>query len=272
MTVRPELFQLCWGCLLQQEIEKKLDCVQQLVSLWHRGVVRVEHDAACSDLKAAGLPAGLDLVHPSQVARRRLGTPAGRVALLHAVAHIEFSAINLALDAVYRFRNMPFEYYSDWLTVAAEECYHFTLVRHQLKKMDSDYGQLVAHNGLWEVARYSASDVLQRMALVPRVLEARGLDVTPSMIKRVDAVGDRQFADILKIIHRDEIRHVRAGSKWFHYCCTKRSLEPDATFDTILGQYKSDMNAAISGPFHRSARLNAGFSEAELEKLQKQSV
>ena len=262
-----DLFQHTWRCLTATAITDKLSCVQQLVALWHQHKLVVQHDSHCDELDRPGLPADLQLVHPTQVPRRRLGSREGRIALLHAVAHIEFSAINLALDAVYRFRHMPMQYYDDWLRVAAEECYHFALVRRQLLNTGSDYGDLPAHNGLWEVARYSSHDVLVRMALVPRVLEARGLDVTPDMIGRVSAVGDIAFADILKIILRDEIGHVRAGSQWFHYICAARMLDPEVTFDNILQQYKSDLNAHIKGPFEIEARLQAGFTKTELDRL-----
>ena len=262
-----DLFERTWRCLITTDIADKLVCVQQLVASWHMGKLQLGHASPCRELEQAGLPAALQLVHPTKVPRRRLGSREGRIALLHAVAHIEFSAINLALDAVYRFRNMPAQYYADWLRVAAEECYHFALVRQQLLRLDSDYGHLPAHSGLWEVARYSAEDVLIRMALVPRVLEARGLDVTPDMIRRVTEVGDSAFADILRIIFRDEIRHVRTGSLWFNYICTGRKLAPESTFENILQQYKSDLNAHINGPFEIEARLQAGFTPVELDRL-----
>jgi len=138
--MKHDLFRSCWESLAETSIAGKLASVQQLVSQWHQGQLGIDANSPCQSLVRAGLPDNLQLVHPSKVARRRLGTKAGRIALLHAVAHIEFSAINLALDAVYRFREMPVSYYNDWLRVAAEECYHFSLVRHQLLKMDSDYG------------------------------------------------------------------------------------------------------------------------------------
>jgi uncharacterized ferritin-like protein (DUF455 family) len=265
--MKHELYRSCWDCLVEDSIEGKLAAVQSLVSAWHQGRVDIDANAPCQSLPEAGLPGNLKLVHPSKVARRRLGTDAGRIALLHAVAHIEFSAINLALDAVYRFRDMPLRYYEDWLLIAAEECYHFTLIRTQLRKMGSDYGDLPAHNGLWDVAIYSTADVINRMALVPRVLEARGLDVTPGMIDRVNDVGDSEFADILKIILRDEIGHVRAGSHWFKYVCGHRGLDSTDTFDKILRQYKEDLNAHIRGPFHIEARLQAGFNQTEITNL-----
>jgi len=265
--MKPELFSRSWDCLLENSVAGKLACVQSLVESWHLHKVAIDHESPCHHLARAGLPENLQLVHPVKVARRRIGTKEGRIALLHAVAHIEFSAINLALDAIYRFRHMPAAYYADWLRVAAEECYHFSLIRHQLRNMGSDYGALTAHNGLWDVAVYSASDVLKRMALVPRVLEARGLDVTPGMIQRVTDVGDMRFADILGIILRDEIRHVRTGSEWFKTICNQRGLDSTTTFDKILREYRTDLNAHINGPFHIAARLQAGFTQTEIDNL-----
>ena len=265
--MKQALFSSCWECLTETSIDAKLAKVQRLVSAWHQGQVEILQHEACRPLAKAGLPENLRLVHPAKVARRRLGTEAGRIALLHAVAHIEFNAINLAVDAAYRFRGMPPSYYANWLRVAAEECYHFSLIRNQLKRMGSDYARLPAHHGLWDVAVYSASDVLTRMALVPRVLEARGLDVAPSMIERVEAVNDNQFADILRIILRDEVRHVRTGSEWFRALCKQRGIDSTIEFDKILRQYMNDLNAHIKGPFHVSARLRAGFNQTEIDNL-----
>ena len=262
-----ELFHSSWRCLNIRAADEKLDCVQILAERWFLGKLDADHDAPIEQLEEAGIPESVQLVHPARVPRRRLGSQEGRVALLHAVAHIEFSAINLALDAVYRFRNMPSHYYTDWIRVAAEECYHFRLISGLLKQMGEHYGTLPAHDGLWRVAVYSAGDVLVRMALVPRVLEARGLDVTPGMIRRVRETGDIRFADILTIIFRDEIRHVRTGSEWFRYVCSVRNLDSEDTFDTLLRKYVDDLNAHLSGPFHKEARLSAGFTDKELTIL-----
>lgn len=238
-----------------------------MAQAWYQGQLVLTENQPVQVLYQAGMPEQLNLVHPSKVERRRLGSTQGRIALLHAIAHIEFSAINLALDAIYRFREMPQAYYEDWLSVACEECYHFSLIRHQLNKMDVDYGDLPAHEGLWDVAQYSGHDVLVRMALVPRVLEARGLDVTPGMIERVLKVGDSDFADILRIIFRDEVGHVAIGSHWFKAICQQRDLDSDVTFNDIIHKYRKDMNAHIKGPFQEEARLSAGFSLRELEQL-----
>ncbi len=235
---------------------------------WYLGGLRYnDNNVPVECIQMAGVPESLMLVAPVDVPRRRIGSREGLVALLHAIAHIEFSAINLAVDAIYRFRDMPEQYYDDWMKVATEECYHFSMIRQQLQREGSDYGELPAHQGLWDVANYSADDVLHRMALVPRVLEARGLDVTPGMIKRVEDAGYDNFAEILKIIFRDEIGHVRIGSFWFNTLCKKRALDPLQQFNSMLADYCRDMNAHISGPFDEDARKSAGFSEQELEQL-----
>jgi len=211
-----------------------------------------------------GRPDKPQLVDPKSVKHRKLTTEQGRAGLVHAVAHIEFNAINLALDAIYRFRDMPDQYYFDWLLVAAEESKHFNLLRNRLEIMGYHYGDLPAHNGLWEMAVKTDHDALTRMALVPRVLEARGLDVTPGMIKRLEQVGDVETIAILEIILSEEIGHVAIGSRWFNYCCEIKGVEPDLTFRELLKQY---MGGGLRGPLHSEARLQAGFSQAELEQL-----
>ncbi|WP_420426551.1 ferritin-like domain-containing protein [Algiphilus sp.] len=212
-----------------------------------------------------GRPQQPELVHPREVAHRGLGTPAGRVALLHAVAHIEFNAINLALDAIVRFAGMPLAYYRDWWSVAQDEARHFQMLARRLQDYDARYGDLPAHNGLWEMAEKTAHDPLHRMALVPRVLEARGLDVTPGMIQRLEQAGDHQSAAILGTILDEEVRHVAIGSHWFRWHCQQSGLEPESTFSALLRDY----GVEIRPPLNQSARREAGFSRLELEGFQR---
>jgi len=212
-------------------------------------------------LPAPGRPARPELVAPRSLARRGLGSAAGRVALLHSLAHIEFNAINLALDAVYRFRAMPAAYVDDWLRVAADEGEHFMLLHERLHALDSRYGALPAHDGLWDMARRTEHDVLVRMALVPRILEARGLDVAPPMIERLMRAGDAPSAAILERIYTDEITHVEVGNRWFRHVCDERGLDGRAVFRDLLAGPNS---AYLRGPYNREARLQAGFDEAEL--------
>jgi len=211
-----------------------------------------------------GRPQRPQLVHPASVPRRRLGSVAGRIALLHAIAHIEFNAINLALDAALRFAGMPPQYYLDWLSVAADEARHFALLQQRLQDLDADYGELPAHDGLWQMAIKTADDVLARMALVPRVLEARGLDVTPGMIDKLRATGDDASVAVLQVILEEEVRHVEIGTRWFRHCCARRGLDADATFTALLDQLHPD---GIKPPLNDTARRRADFSEAELHML-----
>ena len=216
----------------------------------------------------AGRPSKPDLVEPAKLKRRRLGSEAGRAALVHAVTHIEFNAINLALDAAYRFRDMPSQYYHDWISVAADEARHFQLLSTRLQSMGFNYGDFPAHNGLWEMAQRTADDCMNRMALVPRVLEARGLDVTPGMIERLQSAGDHQTVRILRIILDEEVRHVEIGSHWFRICCDQRGLEAESTF---LGLLEAYFSGAIRGPFNVPARISAGFTQREMDAISRLS-
>jgi uncharacterized ferritin-like protein (DUF455 family) len=216
-------------------------------------------------IAAPGRPPRPALVSPRQVPRRGLGTAEGRVALVHAVAHIEFNAINLAWDAVYRFRGMPLDYYRDWVGVAADEARHFALLQARLAELGHAYGDFDAHDGLWEMAVKTSGSCLERMALVPRVLEARGLDVTPGMISRLRSVGDTASVAILETILREEVAHVAAGSRWFTWCCARAGCDPEAVFAALLAEH---VRGAAKGPFNIPARLAAGFTRAELARLE----
>jgi len=215
-------------------------------------------------LLACGRPERPELVPPGQLRKRGLGSLDGRLALVHAIAHIEFNAINLGLDAALRFPGMPDAFYRDWLSVAADEARHFRMLADRLVELGSAYGAFPAHNGLWDMAERTAHDVLVRMALVPRVLEARGLDVTPGMIDRLASAGDHETVALLKIILHEEERHVAIGSRWFQSLCRDRGLDPDQTFDELLERYFSGQ---LRGPFNLPARRRAGFSEPELARL-----
>ncbi len=255
---------------MEAGVDKKLACVEMLYRCWQA----VDCQLVVPDLKQVlnppdeimipGRPDKPDLIEPEKLKQRKLGSETGRATLIHAIAHIEFNAINLALDAVYRFRGMPDAYYGEWLKVASEEAYHFSLLNHRLKKMGYHYGDFPAHNGLWEMVLKTAHDVLIRMALVPRVLEARGLDVTPGMMERLKKAGDSETVDILEIILRDEIGHVAIGSRWFKYACKQRGLNPEKTFRELLVEY---MGGVLRGPFHTEARLKAGFTQEEMDEL-----
>lgn len=246
---------------MQTDVPTKLAGAKALYQAWQQGdLTRAGAATLIEAIEVPGRPIKPELISPTAVKQRKLTTLEGRLALLHAVAHIEFNAINLALDAVYRFREMPDEYYGDWLQVASEEAYHFALVCERMNGLGMQYGELEAHNGLWDQACRTAHDVMVRMALVPRVLEARGLDVTPPMMQRLREAKDIDSVAVLEVILREEVGHVRIGSRWYHYCCNQRGLEPESTFKQLLRALPTPPRS----PFYTEGRLQAGFSEQEL--------
>ena len=204
------------------------------------------------------------LVAPKEVPARSPFTLEGRAALLHAVTHIEFNAINLALDAVWRFTGMPVAFCRDWLRVASEEALHFTLLREHLQSLGFDYGDFDAHDGLWAMTERTAGDVTARMALVPRTLEARGLDATPPMQAKLRRAGDLRAAEILDVILRDEIGHVAIGNHWYRWLCTRDGHDPVALYADLAVRYEAPR---LRPPFNHAARLAAGFTEAEIGLL-----
>jgi uncharacterized ferritin-like protein (DUF455 family) len=205
-------------------------------------------------------------VSPLSVGCRSMATPEGRATLIHALAHIEFNAINLALDAVWRFAGMPREYYADWLQVADEEALHFLLLNGHLQSMGYSYGDFPAHNSLWEMAEKTRHDILARIALVPRTMEARGLDATPQVRAKLAQAGDTAAAAILDVILNDEIGHVATGNRWYNWLCEQRGLEPVAAYAALAAEYRAPV---LRGPFNLEARRAAGFSEPELAALSK---
>ena len=211
-----------------------------------------------------GRPALPLLVPALQVPRRSPFTTEGRAALLHAVTHIEFNAINLALDAAWRFAGMPAAYYRDWLRVASEEALHFTLLREHLQTLGHDSGDFPAHDGRWAMTERTAGDITARMALVPRTLEARGLDATPPMQAKLAKAGDTRAVEILDVILRDEIGHVAIGNRWYAWLCARDGLDPVAHYALLTRQHGAPR---WRPPFNHAARLAAGFSEAEMAAL-----
>ncbi len=222
-----------------------------------------------------GRPNKPELTHPAKVPRRSPATLEGRAALIHSICHIEFNAINLALDAVWRFDAMPAAYYRDWMLVAKEEAYHFSLLRGHLRGMGAqpngpprwDYGDFAAHDGLWEMCDKTAHDAVARMALVPRTLEARGLDATPLIQAKLRQVGTPDAlaaVAILDIILRDEVGHVAIGNHWYRWLCTRDGLDPVAHYSALTERYKAPK---MRGPFNTEARQRAGFTADEIEAL-----
>lgn len=262
---RPQvLMDLGHRCLAERDPVFKAQTTLAVAGKLATGAVVLDASDRAPPPATPGRPSKPRLVAPRQLPARGLGTVPGRAAFLHAIAHIEFNAINLAWDAVCRFRGLPAAFHHDWVQVAADEARHFMMLRDRLQYLGFDYGDFDAHDGLWQMAQATADSCLRRMALVPRVLEARGLDVTPSMIERLRRVGDSGSAEVLEVILHEEIAHVAVGSRWFHWCCAQEGLDPEDTFVELV---RSHARGALRGPFNETARLDAGFSVAELRRL-----
>jgi uncharacterized ferritin-like protein (DUF455 family) len=267
MAAHPlSLHDLATRCVASASVADKLALTADTARRFASGDVAID-DAPCGVAPLPTMPGRPErprLVAPRALPQRGLASAEGRAALVHAVAHIEFNAINLAWDAAARFRGLPHAYYADWVGVAVDEARHFGWLSARLAELGFAYGDFDAHDGLWEMAVKTADSCLARMALVPRVLEARGLDVTPGMIARLRSVGDHATVSILEDILREEVAHVAAGSRWFAWCCEREGVEPSATFETLIAQH---LRGAIRGPFNAEARLAAGFTAAELARL-----
>ena len=260
-----ELRQAALYWLAECDAVQKAAGVRRLAQAWAAGEIGLDVGAVSSAQPAIpGHPAKPELVSPLTVKRRAMNTPEGRAVMIHALVHIEFNAINLALDALWRFADMPRAYYTDWLQVADEEALHFTLLADHLHRQGYAYGDFSGHNGLWDMAVKTQHDVLARMALLPRTMEARGLDVTPGSRAKLVQAGDSEVGPILDIILRDEIGHVSIGNRWFNHLCAQRGLEPGATYAALLAEHNA---VPRRGPFNLEARRAAGFSEEELARL-----
>jgi uncharacterized ferritin-like protein (DUF455 family) len=256
--------------LLETDPRAKTEGVAGLAHTYGAGGCSLDPAAVLAPIGAIpGRPARPELVPPRLVGRRSMVTPEGRAMLVHALAHIEFNAINLALDAIWRFPDMPDAYYSDWLKVASEEAYHFSLLASHLGALGHAYGDFPGHDSLWEMVEKTSGDILARMALVPRTLEARGLDAIPPLRAKLAQAGDLAAAQILDIILRDEVGHVEIGNRWYLGLCAERGLEPVATYEELALRYKAPV---LKGPFNLEARRRAGFTEAELARYRGDSV
>ncbi len=243
--------------------------VRHLYDAWQqRKITLNEKQVLHCDLPIPGRPLQPVLVSPKEVKKRSLNSLEGRAVLLHALAHIEFNAINLALDIMWRFSDMPIKFYVDWLVVAKEESLHFSLLNNHLKSLGYSYGDFPAHNSLWELAERTQNDLLARIAMVPRTMEARGLDATPAIREKLSQAGDKTAAAIVDIILRDEIGHVAFGDYWFKYLCDQADINPEQTYQALIKQYGIKVNATS---FNKQARIEAGFSEEELAALILQS-
>lgn len=252
------------ACLQLLQISAPQDKAAQVRGLDAARCTLDPTDAFTEPDRLPGRPERPLLVQPAQLKTRAVGTLEGRAGLIHALTHIEANAINLALDMVWRFAGMPAAFYLDWWQVAQEEALHFDLLNSHLNEMGFAYGDFPAHDGLWDMAERTRNDVLARLALVPRTLEARGLDATPAVRNRLVSVGDLAAAKILDIILRDEIGHVAIGNRWYRYLCDARQLDPVSSYAALARRYQAPQ---LKGPFNLTARRAAGFTEAELSAL-----
>ncbi|AXE36805.1 ferritin-like domain-containing protein [Chromobacterium phragmitis] len=264
MSQAQSLYPLIERALLCPEVEDKMAWTESLFRDWRTGRLARRDGPPAYALPEPGRPERPELVHPARVPKRSLSTRHGHGALLHAIVHIEFNAVNLALDAAWRFRQLPDAFVDDWLKVAAEEAGHFRLLQGRLSELGFAYGDFPAHDGLWAMCRKTDHDAMVRMALVPRVLEARGLDVTPGIQRRLAGIGDHASVAALDIILRDEVGHVLIGNRWFITLCRERGLEPQATFRGLLEEHGMRQHP---GEYNLSARAAAGFFADELEAL-----
>ncbi|MES2759290.1 MAG: ferritin-like domain-containing protein [Pseudomonadota bacterium] len=265
MAQPPELRAHALQCLLETDPLAKTAAIAAMAAAYAGGGWQLDAGASMQAVGAIpGRPPRPELVAPRLVGRRSMVTVEGRAMLIHALAHIEFNATNLALDALWRFPDMPARYYTDWLRVSKEEAVHFSMLSAHLLALGYRYGDFPAHDSLWEMVDKTRGDVVARMALVPRTLEARGLDAIPPLRAKLAQAGDLAAAAILDVILREEVGHVEIGNRWYGYLCQQRALEPRATYAALAARYEAPV---LKGPFNIEARRRAGFSDEELDAM-----
>lgn len=265
METLPELRQTAYNAFISTKIENKMPLAGVLFAYTAINII-ANIDLNCSNAKP-GVPAKPLLLEPLKVVKRSPFTEEGHAALMHSICHIEFNAVNLALDAIWRFPGMPEQYYLDWAKVAKEEAYHFTLLQNHLKSIAYEYGDFPAHTGLWAMCEKTKDDIVARMALVPRTLEARGLDATPliqAKLRKVNTPFAKEAVEILDIILRDEIGHVAIGNHWYRWLCRRDGLDPLAHYGILHAKHAAPR---LRPPLNLAARLQAGFTSQEIEYL-----
>lgn len=262
----PELRQTALELLAVTDPARKVAGVQELFAGYHQQKIELNTTEVfnAQGLELPGRPVKPQLIPPLEVPKRSMATPEGRVSLLHSLAHIEFNAMNLALDAIWRFPEMPTQYYADWLKVTKEEAYHFSLIEGHLQSLGFAYGDFPAHNSLWEMVERTSDAIIARMALVPKTMEARGLDAVPAIRDRFKQIKDSQVVEILEIILRDEVGHVLIGNQWFNFLCAKENISPIQAYRELARAYRAP---TMRGPFNLEARKRAGFTQEELSLL-----
>ena len=265
MPATPELRQAAYQAFISPNIEQKMTLAGVLPA--YTAINSIVNITPNNTQSKPGVPAKPELLEPLNVDKRSPFTPAGHAALMHAICHIEFNAVNLALDAIWRFAGMPEQYYLDWAQVAKEEANHFTLLQNHLKSIGYSYGSFPAHTGLWAMCEKTKDDVVARMALVPRTLEARGLDATPliqTKLRKVKTPYAAEAIAILDIILRDEIGHVAIGNRWYRWLCKRDGLDPMHHYATLHNRHAAPK---LRAPFNLEARLKAGFTPQEIAFL-----
>lgn len=249
----------CIDAIAARDLDRKTAIVRAVARRWFERTISVMSPLDGTPPDSPGRPARPELVEPKRVPRRSLHTDKGRIALAHALAHIELNAIDLALDIIARFaaERPPASFFDGWMQVAFEEAKHFTLLRNRLRSLGADYGDLPAHGGLWEAAHKTRNDLHARLAVVPLILEARGLDVTPSLLEKMEETGDSETAAILRVIYEDEKKHVAIGAKWFRFYCARDRVNPAQRFqDLVRANFRGDLKP----PFNDRARAEAGLT------------
>ena len=260
------VFEFAEKCLHKSSIDDLLDNTHEAWQSLQSGELNFVSINAVLPITQVTFPTKPILLAPKDMPKRKLGSAEGVAAFFHAIAHVEFMAIYLAWDILYRFRGLPIAFYQDWLRIADEEAQHFELIDIHLKSLGLNYGDLPAHNGLWDHATDTANDLLARLAIVPRCMEARGLDVTPGIINKFKNQNDAASVQLLTRILTDEVGHVERGSYWFKFVCAQENIEPEAKYKELITKYY--LGGKPKGPFNREMRIIAGFSNAELDWLE----
>lgn len=262
------IFDFAEDCLYKVDIDEKLELTKQAWQLYQQDKLSFTETHSPENIARVNFPEKPELLAPRFMPRRKLGSKEGMQAFYHSLAHIEFVAIYSAWDMLYRFRGLPKQFYIDWLQVAYEEALHFEMIREHLRLLDLDYGDLPAHQGLWEHAQDTDYNVLARLTIIPRTMEARGLDVTPGMIEKIGKFNDQDGVKILTRIYEDEKTHVQFGSHWFNHQCQEQQLDADETFKHYL--LKHFNQGKPKGPFNTEVRLQVGFTKNEMAWLEEQ--
>ncbi len=262
------IFSIAENCLHHSDVKRKIEMTHQAWKLYESDQLSFQSLGSVLPITTVKFPDRPRLLKPRDMPRRKLNSLAGKTAFFHALAHIEFVAIYLAWDIIYRFRGLPNKFYHDWLRVADEEAQHFTLINHHLLEMGMSYGDLPAHSGLWEHAEDTQSDILARLAIVPRCMEARGLDVTPQMIEKFKIQSDQKSVILLSRILEDELGHVEIGSNWFKTLCEQREFNHEEKYKELITKFYT---GKPKGPFNRELRIIAGFSNAEIDWLEERA-